>query len=113
MDKQNNLIWEARKLLGISKSATSDEVKRRYRELARKWHPDLNKNKKAHKMMQKLNEAYELVMRNVFDIMDPWEDYNKWWWKQYGSDPIWGNNVRENDDNLLLARSKNKKRRNN
>ena len=50
------------KILGISKSATDDEIKKAYRKLARKLHPDLNPNDKdAHKKFQQINEANEVL----------------------------------------------------
>ncbi len=50
------------KVLGISKTATQDEIKKAYRKLARKMHPDLNPNdKEAHKKFQQINEANEVL----------------------------------------------------
>lgn len=50
------------KTLGITKAATQDEVKKAYRKLARKHHPDLNPNDKAaEKKFQELNEANEVL----------------------------------------------------
>ena len=49
-------------ILGISKNATDDEIKKAYRKLARKLHPDLNPNdKEAHKKFQEVNEANEVL----------------------------------------------------
>jgi len=31
------------------------------------------------------------LMKEEFGILDFWEDYNRWWWRQYGNDPLWGN----------------------
>src|SRR5664279_6025541 len=50
------------KILGISKSATEEDIKKAYRKLARKLHPDLNPNDKdAHKKFQQINEANEVL----------------------------------------------------
>ena len=50
------------KILGISKSATQDDVKKAYRKLARKLHPDLNPgDKEAEKKFKELNEANEVL----------------------------------------------------
>jgi curved DNA-binding protein len=48
--------------LGINKNATEDEIKKAYRKLARKLHPDVNPNDKdAHKKFQQINEANEVL----------------------------------------------------
>ena len=50
------------KTLGIEKNATADDIKKAYRKLARKLHPDLNPNdKEAHKKFQEINEANEVL----------------------------------------------------
>ncbi|HQA74032.1 MAG: J domain-containing protein [Flavobacterium sp.] len=50
------------KVLGISKNATEDEIKKAYRKLARKLHPDINPDdKEAHAKFQQLNEANEVL----------------------------------------------------
>lgn len=50
------------KILGIEKNASEDEIKKAYRKLARKHHPDLNPNdKEAHKKFQQINEANEVL----------------------------------------------------
>ena len=50
------------KVLGVSKEATNDEIKKAYRKLARKLHPDINPNdKEAHVKFQQLNEANEVL----------------------------------------------------
>ncbi len=48
--------------LGIKKGASSDEVKKTYRKLARKYHPDLNPGDKTAEMkFKEINEAYEVL----------------------------------------------------
>lgn len=50
------------KVLGVHKSATQEDIKKAYRKLARKLHPDLNPNdKEAHKKFQQINEANEVL----------------------------------------------------
>ncbi len=50
------------KILGVPNTASQDEIKKAYRKLARKMHPDLNPNdKEAHKKFQQINEANEVL----------------------------------------------------
>src|SRR5580704_1600611 len=50
------------KILGIDKNATEEDIKKAYRKLARKHHPDLNPNdKEANKRFQQINEANEVL----------------------------------------------------
>ncbi len=96
----NQELNKARKILGISKDAKVEEVKKRYKDLAKKWHPDINKNQESNNIMKEINQSYELIMKQEFGIIDPWEDYPKWWWKQYGNDPCWGNPITEELDKI-------------
>lgn len=48
--------------LGVPKNASTDDIKKAYRKLARKYHPDVNPNdKEAHKKFQQINEANEVL----------------------------------------------------
>jgi curved DNA-binding protein len=50
------------KILGIDKNASEDDIKKAYRKLARKLHPDLNPNDKgAHQKFQQVNEANDVL----------------------------------------------------
>ena len=50
------------KILGVEKAASEDDIKKAYRKLARKLHPDLNPNdKEANKKFQQVNEANEVL----------------------------------------------------
>ena len=49
-------------VLGVSKTATEEEIKKAYRSLAKKYHPDLNPdNKEAEEKFKEVNEAYETL----------------------------------------------------
>ncbi|MFV0417863.1 MAG: DnaJ C-terminal domain-containing protein [Dysgonomonas sp.] len=49
-------------ILGISKTASADDIKKAYRKLARKYHPDINPNdEEAKKKFQQINEANEVL----------------------------------------------------
>jgi len=49
------------KVLGLERGATQDEVKRAYRKLARKYHPDVNKEAGAEAAFKEVGEAYEVL----------------------------------------------------
>ena len=63
-------------ILGLTKSASTDEIKKAYRTLAKKYHPDLNKAADAPEKFKEVQEAYEV-------LSDP-EKKNRY--DQYGFD---------------------------
>src|SRR3989344_6887556 len=48
-------------LLGISKNASQDEIKKAFRNLAKKYHPDINKDKNAEEKFKEINEAFQVL----------------------------------------------------
>ncbi len=48
-------------VLGLSKSATKDEIRKAYRSLSKKYHPDLNKDENAEDKFKEVTEAYEVL----------------------------------------------------
>lgn len=61
-------------ILGVEKNASSDEIKKAYKTLAKEWHPDKNIDKPevAKKKFQEIQEAYEILgdedKRRLYDI---------------------------------------------
>jgi len=49
------------KILGVSRGASQDDIKRAYRKLARKYHPDVSKEKQAEQQFKGIGEAYEVL----------------------------------------------------
>jgi len=48
-------------ILGVSKTASQEEIKKAYRKQALEWHPDRNKSPEAEKRFKEINEAYEVL----------------------------------------------------
>ena len=68
-------------VLGVAKGASKEEIKKSYRKLARKYHPDLNPgNKTSEEKFKEINEAYE-----VLSDPDKREKYDRFGksWQQY------------------------------
>src|SRR5690349_15954038 len=65
------------KILQVSQSATADEIKRSYRRLAVRYHPDKNSDPKAEAIFKEITEAYDVVgdaakrMRYDFLVKNP------------------------------------------
>src|SRR3954452_19796938 len=59
-------------ILGVSREATDDEIKRAYRKLARQYHPDVNPDPEAHEKFKDINAAYEVLSddqkRQIVDL---------------------------------------------
>ncbi len=52
-------------LLGISPSASLEEIKHAYRAMSLKWHPDKNPNVDVKNIMQDINEAYRILKNDI------------------------------------------------
>ncbi|OQX49628.1 MAG: DnaJ family protein [Epsilonproteobacteria bacterium 4484_20] len=71
--------------LGISENASADEIKKAYRKLARKYHPDINKDESAVEKFKEINAAYEV-------LSDP---EKKSQYDQYGDQMFGGQNFHD------------------
>jgi curved DNA-binding protein len=62
-------------VMGVARDASQDEIKRAYRKLARKYHPDVSKEKDAEDKFKELQEAYEVLKdpekRAAYDQLGP------------------------------------------
>lgn len=76
------------KILGVDRKATAEEIKKTYRNLAKKYHPDVNKdNKQAEEKFKDINEAYEVLgdpkKRERYDQLGT--SYSQW--QERGGNP--------------------------
>jgi curved DNA-binding protein len=83
------------KILGVERGATDEEIKKAYRKLARKYHPDVSKEQNAKEKFQELSEAYETLRdkekRAAYDSLGsgfrPGQDFRPPpdWFDRFGS----------------------------
>ena len=55
-------------ILGISFNASDDEIKRAYRALSKRWHPDVNPGLDTTAIMQDINEAYFILRDSAMRV---------------------------------------------
>lgn len=96
-------------VLKIKKGASKETIRKAFKRMAKKWHPDKNKSKKATLMMKKINWAYQVLKDGTWDDEDDdWEapepgnwDHNTGWTDTYDANThqrvgvmfVWPNNI--------------------
>jgi curved DNA-binding protein len=77
-------------IMGVARTASADEIKKAYRRLARKFHPDVSKEKDAEKKFKEVQEAYEVLKdpekRAAYDQLG--SEYKQG--QQFRPPPDWG-----------------------
>lgn len=83
------------KVLGIAKSAKDDEIKKAYRKMALRYHPDKNKTIGAEEKFKEVAEAYEVLSdKKKRDIYD-----------KYGEEGLKGNHGKQQNLFIILYHS--------
>jgi preprotein translocase subunit Sec63 len=95
-------LREAAEILGIQERASLNEIRIRYYERIKEWHPDVSQKDPAasHEMTIRLKAAYDLLsdycMNHTFSfrIEELAKGLEKtpvdYWTERFGNDPIWG-----------------------
>jgi curved DNA-binding protein len=89
------------KIMDVAKTAPQDEIKKSYRKLARKFHPDVSKEKDAESRFKDINEAYDVLRdkekRAAYDQLG-----SNWQAGQSGftPPPNWKNQYKQNNSNF-------------
>lgn len=105
-------------VLGVSPSATEDEIKKAYRALAKKYHPDVNQGSAdAERRMKEVNEAYSAIMKMRREGTSSYGSYgassgsydSQWGYGGFGGyrraeDPYEGNTHMQAARNFILSR---------
>ncbi|MFH0975164.1 MAG: DnaJ domain-containing protein [Spirochaetota bacterium] len=83
--------FEYYNLLNVAKDASAEEIKKAFRALAHKFHPDKNSNKDAEEKFKEISKAYEVLInpetRSLYDRTGI-DDYNKFRNSEFGGNPF-------------------------
>lgn len=77
-------LSEAYSILGVNQTSSQDEIKKKYKDLTKKYHPDVNKDADAESHFKKINEAYNVIQKgepeeanfNYSSAIDPFSIFN-------------------------------------
>lgn len=95
-------LIEAAEILGISSSVTLNQIKQKYRNLLKQWHPDKCSDdpKTCKEMTAQINEAYTIILDYIENYRYSFKeedikqhltiDSSDWWFDRFGEDPLWG-----------------------
>ena len=93
-------IRSAADLLGLGDKASLAQIKRAYRRLCKKYHPDMRQSSEqeaAKEAMSKLAEAYQILLHYCMEYKFPFDpaddellDAQDWWFERFGRDQLWG-----------------------
>lgn len=73
-------------VLGLKSNATSDEIKKAYRKLSKKYHPDINKTPEAEEKFKEISEAYQVLTGKSKEK----NDFNPFGGNPFGGNPFGG-----------------------
>ena len=106
-------------VLGVSRSATPDEIKTAFRQLSKKYHPDVNKDPDAEEKFKEINEAYSILsdpkkkqMFDAYGTVDPNDmggfggpgfDPFSGWESMFRRGPSTSEPIKEKGDDLKIA----------
>ena len=101
MKTRFEIITEARKILELPESATLEQIKKNYKQLIKKWHPDKNISHTglAENKTKEIIQAYTIIIQycDHYKFSFSRQEVEKYlteqerWFKQFGCDPIWAN----------------------
>lgn len=78
-------------ILGVKSNATGDDIKKAYRKLAKKYHPDINKNPGAEERFKEISDAYEVIgnegRRKHYDKRNQGPQFD---WSRASDSSTWG-----------------------
>jgi len=96
--KWTDIDW-ARKTLQLPERSTLAAIKRAFRKLSKKNHPDLLGDRLATTSMHDLNQAYKILLEycNTYEFplskgIEEEVDDEEWWMDRFGTDQLWGKN---------------------
>ncbi|MBI5557552.1 MAG: J domain-containing protein [Deltaproteobacteria bacterium] len=89
----------AKDLLGLGEKANLAEIKKAYRSMSKKHHPDVaarQGGEEGRRAMQEINDAYQTLLdycrkyRFPLVMQEEALDAEDWWFDRFGQDPLWG-----------------------